>query len=137
MDEEDPDFEGNSWQEAFDELKKPMIHLTLYPKVYFPDAVQQFVPEMPFKISIVGQIVRTHVAQLAEQTVLQHGVQFAYEAQGIPLKDDELVDWRYCRYIRDNKYLLDAHSRLTQLYGYLENQSTSSGGARRPPQAPE
>ena len=135
--DDDPDFEGTYWQEAFEELKKPMIHLTLYPKVHFPDAVKQFLPEMPFKITIVGQIVRTHVAQLSDRTVLQHGVQFAYEAQGIPLKDDELVDWRYCRYIRDNKYLKDAHSHLTQLYGYLENQSMTSAnsGARRQPPA--
>jgi hypothetical protein len=53
--DDDPDFAGEYWQEAFEELKKPMIHLTLYPKVYFPDAVKQFLPEMPFKIAIVCQ----------------------------------------------------------------------------------
>ena len=134
--DENQDFESAPWQNVFAELEKPMLHLTLYPKVYFPDTVNQFKPEMPFKITIVGQIMRTHIAETPEGPVLQHGVQFAYEAQGIPLEDDEIVDWRYCRHIRDNKYLKDAHSHLTQLYGFLEkknNTATASSGRRQAP----
>ena len=48
------------------------------------------------------------------------------------LRKDELIEWRYSRHIRDNEYFKLAHSQLSQLYGYLENQSmTSPGGARQ------
>ena len=134
--EEETEFSGRYWQEAFEELQTRMLHLTLYPQLQFPDAVKQFQPELPFRFSIVGQIVRTHLHQMKERTFLQHGVQFAYEPQGIPLEDDEQVNWRYSRYIRDNLHLREAHSHLSQLYGYLENQSLSSGVDRRASRKP-
>jgi len=130
--DDEADFEGEYWQKAFEELRNHMIHLTFYPKVYFPDAVKQYQPELPFKISVVAQIVRTHLHQSGERRALQHGLQFVYEPQGIPLQQDDIVDWRYCRAIRDNEYFQRVHSNLSQLYGFLERQSlTSVGGARQ------
>jgi hypothetical protein len=98
--------------------------------------VRRFKPELPFKIRVLAQVVRTRVHQAGERKILQHGLQFCYEPQGIPLRKDDPVDWRYSRYIRDNEYFKTAHSQLSQLYGYLENQSLSSGSGnrqRRPP----
>ena len=117
------DYEGEYWENAFRQLELPVIHLTFYPKIHFPDALQRFKPELPFKVRVLAQIVRTHIHQVGERKVLQHGLQFCYEPQGIPLYKDDGVDWRYCRYIRDNEHFKKAHSRLSQLYGYLENQS--------------
>ena len=128
---EDPNFEADYWQTAFSELEKQLIHLTFYPTLHFPDAVKQFCPEMPFKINILGQVVREFVHTVQEKSVLQLGVQFAYEPQGVPLKNDEFVNWRYSRYIKDNPALKEAHTHLSQLYGFLENQSLTSGANTR------
>ena len=130
--DEEPDFTDEYWKKALEELRRPMIHLTFYPKLYFPDAVRKYKPELPFKISLIAQIVRTHLNQSGDRQVLQHGLQFNYEPQGIPLQQDDIVDWRFNRSIRDNEYLQLAHSQLSSLYGYLENQSLTSnlGGTR-------
>jgi hypothetical protein len=125
------DFDGEYWEKVFVELQKSMVHLTFYPKLIFPDAVKRFKPEMPFKVCVVAQVVRTRVHQAGERKVLHHGLQFTYEPQGIPLRRDDPVDWRYSRYIRDNDYFKRAHSNLSQLYGYLENQSLTSGVVAR------
>ena len=134
--DDEVDFSSDYWEEAFTALQFPMLHLTFYPKLNFPDAVKRFKPELPFKICMLAQIVRTRVHQSGDRTVLQHGIQFCYEPQGIPLRKDDPIDWRYSRYIRDNEYFKTAHSQLSQLYSYLENQSLSTGSAgrqRRPP----
>jgi hypothetical protein len=132
--DEEIEYEGEYWESAFEELKKNMIHLTFYPKLHFPNAVKRFKPELPFKINLIAQVVRTriHIHQVSDRKVLLHGLQFCYEPQGIPLRKDDLIEWRYSRRIRENEYFKLAHSQLSQLYGYLENQSmTSPGGARQ------
>jgi len=136
--DDEVDFNSDYWEKAFTALQFPMLHLTFYPKLHFPDAVKRFKPELPFKIRMLVQIVRTRVHQSGDRKVLQHGLQFCYEPQGIPLRKDDPIDWRYSRYIRDNEYFKTAHSQLSQLYGYLENQSLSAGSGaggrqRRPP----
>ncbi|MBT4503808.1 MAG: hypothetical protein HOC74_39105 [Gemmatimonadetes bacterium] len=139
--EKEADFSGNFWEKIFEELRKPMIHLTFYPRLYFPDAVRKYRPELPFKVTVVAQVVRTNVQQSGERRTLQHGLQFAYEPQGIPLAKDEIVDWRYTRNVRDNEHFQNIHSKLSGLYGYLENQSLTSGATgarqRRPPPSSE
>jgi hypothetical protein len=130
--DEEAEFEAEFWSNAFIDLQKIMIHLTFYPKMHFPDAVKRFQPELPFKIRVIAQVVRTHMHQIADRKILHHGLQFCYEPQGIPLLKDESIEWRYSRHIRDNEYFKTAHSQLSQLYGYLENQSmASSGGSAR------
>ncbi|MEW6752286.1 MAG: hypothetical protein AB1505_15085 [Candidatus Latescibacterota bacterium] len=131
--EHEADFGSSYWTKLFEELRSPMLQLSFYPKLYFPDAVKRFRPELPFKISVLAQIVRTSKQVRGERHVLQHGLQFAYEPQGLPLRQDDPVDWRYTRYVRDNEYFKRVHSQLSTLYGYLENQSLSSGamGVRR------
>ena len=131
------DFEGEYWEEAFRQLQFPILHLTFYPKIHFPDAVQRFKPELPFKVRVLAQIVRTRVHQVGERKILQHGVQFCYEPQGIPLYKNDGNDWRYSRYIRDNEHFKKAHSQLSQLYGYLENQNMARGSTDRKRRRPE
>ena len=129
------DFTADYWVVALEELQRRMIHLTFYPKLHFPAAVKRFKPELPFKICIIAQVVRSHVNQVDNRPVLHHGLQFCYEPQGIPLHRDDPIKWRYSRYIRDNDYFKEPHSKLSQLYGYLENQSltaiANSGGNRQ------
>ena len=127
-------FESKEWEEAFARLRKNIIHLTFFSKMNFPDAVKRFKPDLPFKICQLAQIVRTHVLQNGDGSTLHLGLQFCYEPQGIPLNRDDSVNWRYSRYIRDNEHFKLAHSQLSQLYGFLEHQSSaanSSGNTNR------
>jgi hypothetical protein len=133
-DNEDEDFSGAHWQKAFEALRRPILHLTFYPKLHFPDAVKEFKPELPFKYSLLGQIVRTHVRRLPDhKVVLQHGLQFAYEANGIPLEPGEIVPWRYTLLKKDNEHFVKIHTNLSQLYGYLENKSLAQPRRRSTP----
>lgn len=129
--DQENDFSGSFWEKVFEELRRPMVNLIFYPKQHFPDALRRFQPELPFKIMVIGQIVRTYTRQVGERRVLQHGVQFAYEPQGVPLREDEIVDWRWSRHVRDNEHFVKIHSSLSQLYGYLETQSLTAGAAPR------
>ena len=130
--DDEVEFEGEYWEKTFERLKGAMIHLTFYPHIHFPDAVKQFRPELPFKITVIGRITRTRMHTSQERMVLQHGIVFAYEPEGIPLEHDEQIQWRYSRNIRDNEHLRKVHSQLSQLYGFLENSSLTSNNASRP-----
>ena len=121
--EDEADFDGDYWLKAFDELQTPMLHITFYPKMAFPETVKKFEPELPSKFSIVGQLVRTHMGRYGERRILQHGIQFAYDAQGVPMEADEIVNWRYTRFMRDNVHLRECHTHLSQLIGHLENRA--------------
>ena len=122
--EEEEDFTSEHWKRALEALKRPMLHLTFYPDLHFPDAVKEYMPELPFKYALLGQIVRSHIKRLPDRrVVLQHGLQFAYEATGIPLEPDEIVPWRYTLLKKDNEHFVRIHTCLSQLYGYLENKS--------------
>jgi len=121
--ESEADFTGDYWKKAFDLMGLPMIHLSFYPSLHFPDPVKKFEPELPAKFSIIGQVVRTHVARAGEKRILQHGIQFAYDPQNIPMKEDDLVNWRYTRYMKDNDHLRETHIHMSQLLGHLENRA--------------
>ena len=131
--DEEIEFEGDYWQKAFEAMRKPMIQFTFYPRLHFPDAVKKYEPELPSKFSIIGQVVRTHVARVAERRVLQHGIQFAYDPQGVPREEDELVNWRYTRFMKDNVYLRETHTHLSQLIGHLENRAKDLQRSRAAP----
>ena len=89
-----------------------MLHLTFYPDLHFPDAVREYMPELPFKYALLGQIVRSHIKRLPDRrVVLQHGLQFAYEATGIPLEPDEIVPWRYTLLKKDNEHFVRIHTQ--------------------------
>ena len=121
--EDESDFDGDYWEKALEELRVPMLHVTFYPKMNFPDTVKKFQPELPSKFSIVGQVVRSFVSRQDERPILQHGIQWAYDPQGVPMEEDELVNWRYTRFMKDNVPLRDCHSHLGQLMGHLENRA--------------
>lgn len=135
--ESEADFTGDYWKKAFELMNVPMIHVSFYPGMHFPDPVKKFEPELPAKFSIVGQVVRTHVARVGEKRVLQHGIQFAYDPENIPMKEDDLVNWRYTRYMKDNEHLRETHTHMSQLLGHLENRAKDLQSSRpRPAAAP-
>ena len=126
--ENEIDFKSSLWTRLFDQLRKPIVHLTFYPSMYFPEAVKRYMPELPSRMELLAQVVRSHVRQIGPKRELQLGLQFAYEPQGIPMQEGEIVEWRYTRHVRDNEHFTRAHSQLSQLYGYLENQSLAGRG---------
>jgi len=136
--DKDPSYEGRFWERVFDELQKSMIHLTFYPRLHFTDKLEQFRPELPFKIPLVAQIVRTHMHRQGERRVLQHGLRFIYDAQGVPLTWHEVVPWKLIRGVRDNAHFTEIHSKLSLLYGFLEHrkQSLDSVDGRAPRRRP-
>lgn len=131
--EDEVDFQGDFWERAFEELQTPILHLTFYPSKNFPDNVKKFEPELPSKFSILGQVVRTNIVETPDGTILQHGIQFTYDPQGIPIELDEIVNWRYTRHMKDNIHLRDTHIHLSQLIGHLENRSKDIDRSRTAP----
>ncbi|MFH1570627.1 MAG: hypothetical protein ABIL09_21735, partial [Gemmatimonadota bacterium] len=131
------EFTGDYWKKAFELLGTPMLHFTLYPSMHFPDPVKKFEPELPAKFSILGQVVRTHVARVGEKRVLQHGIQFAYDPENVPLQENELANWRYTQRMKDNVHLRETHIKLSQLLGHLENRARDfqSNRPHRPSEA--
>ena len=128
--ESEADFEGDYWDKAFEAMKTPMIHLSFYPTLHFPDAVKKFEPELPSRFSIVAQVVRTNMTRMNDRRILMHGLQFAYDPLGVPLEEDELVDWRYTRFMKDNIYMRTTHQHLSQLIGHLENRAKDLQSSR-------
>jgi hypothetical protein len=63
------------------------------------------------------------MSRYGERRILEHGIQFAYDAQGVPMEADEIVNWRYTRSMRDNVHLRECHTHLSQLMGHLENRA--------------
>ena len=70
------------------------------------------------------------MARAGERRVLQHGLQFAYDPQGVPMEEGEMVDWRYTRFMKDNLHLQMAHRQLSQLIGHLENRAKDMQSSR-------
>ncbi|MBM3276698.1 MAG: hypothetical protein FJY95_01270 [Candidatus Handelsmanbacteria bacterium] len=139
--DENTDFLQGPWPNIFAELRQHILHFTLYPRMDFPEAVKQFKPEVPFKFSVLMQIVRTHLKQVRPKNqVLQHGLQIAYQSQAIPMKEDDIVPWHYLKNIKDFEHLRNIHSKLSQLYGYLETQIIAAepelASRPRPPTPP-
>ena len=132
----DPSYEGRFWERVFEELQKSMIHLTFYPKLHFGDKLEQYKPDLPFKIPLVAQIVRTRMHRQGERGILQHGLRFIYDPQEVPLTWHEIVPWKLIRGVRDNTYFTEIHSKLSLLYGFLEHRKQSLEsveGRSRPP----
>jgi len=119
--EKEETYSGRFWEYMFEEMKRRLVHLTFYPKLYFPEKLKVFQPELPFSIPIVAQIVRPHLFR--EKRVLQLGLRFIYDQESLVLNPSESVIWKLIRGMRDNVYFTEVHSKLSQLYGHLEHQS--------------
>lgn len=117
-----PSYEGRFWERVFEELQKSMIHLTFYPRLHFTDKLEQFQPELPYRIHLVAQIVRTRMQGQGDRHILQHGLRFIYDPMGVPLTWHEVVPWKLIRGVRDNTHFTEIHSKLSLLYGFLEHR---------------
>lgn len=122
---EGPSYEGPFWERLFEELRRPMIQLSFYPKLNFTDNLEQFRPELPFKISVVCQIIRTQLFNKSERNVLLHGMRFTYDPVGIPLTWQETVRWKLMHGFHDNAYFREVHSKLSLTYGFLQHRKQS------------
>ena len=123
--DDNPSYEGRYWERIFEELGKSMLQLSFYPKLFFGDQLEQFTPELPHKIMVMGHIVRTLLSKRRDKRVLLHGMRFMYDPQGIPLTWHEVVPWKLIRGVRDNAYFTEVHYKLGRLYGFLEHRKQS------------
>lgn len=124
----DESYRGRTWEAALDQIRHHLVHLTFYPSLHFAEKLKEFQPDLPFSIPILGQIVRHQIH--GERRILQFGLRFAYDPEEVPLTPAEPVTWRLLRGMRDNAYFTEVHSKLSQLYGYLEHQSLSRTSLR-------
>ena len=116
-------YEGPRWERAFEALKRPMLHLTLYPRLRFPEDLKQFQPELPFKIPFIAQLVQTNVRERSGKRVLHHGLRLVYDLQAAALAPGELGRWKLIRGVRDNPYFAEITAKLNQLRAHLEYQN--------------
>ena len=123
--DENPSYEGRYWERIFEELGRSMLQLSFYPKLFFTDQLEPFRPELPHKILVMGQIVRTLLSKRRDKQVLLHGLRFTYDPQGIPLTWHEVVPWKLIRAVRDNPYFIEIHYKLGRMYGFLEHGKQS------------
>lgn len=115
--------EGPRWERAFEALKRPMLHLNLYPRLRFPEELKQFQPELPFKIPFIAQLVQTSIRERSGKRVPHHGLRLVYDLQAPALEPGELERWKLIRGVRDNPYFAEINAKLNQLRGYLEYQN--------------
>jgi len=127
--EREDQFRGKFWDFMFDEMKKKLLHLTFYPKLHFPDKLKDYQPELPFSIPIVAQIMRTYLFR--EKGLLQLGLRFVYDHEGVVMDPKDPVTWKLIRGMRDNANFTVVHASLGQLYGQLEHQSMIRARALR------
>ena len=120
--DEHPTYEGAFWERLFDELRRPMIQVSFYPKLNFTDNLEQFQPELPFRITLICQIMRTQLVTRTERSILLHGMRFAYDPMGVPLTWKEMVRWKLMHGFRDNDYFREVHSKLSLTYGFLQHR---------------
>ena len=120
---EEEDYRGEDWEQAFEELRRPMVHLAFYPRFRLPESLRRFEPELPFKISVLAQLGRTHVPDQPSQQVLRHGMKFVYDPQGY----GDTLSWVLRGRGRDNRYFTEIHRKLGQLRGYLKRRSAETG----------
>ena len=120
--DEHPTYEGAFWEQFFEELRRPMIQLSFYPKLHFTENLEQFRPELPFRITVISQIMRSQLVSKTERSVLLHGMRFAYDPMGVPLTWEEMVRWKLMHGFRDNDYFREVHSKLSLTYGFLQHR---------------
>jgi hypothetical protein len=120
-------YEGPRWERAFEALKRPMLHLNLYPRLRFPEELAQFQPNLPFKIPFIVQLVQTSVRERSGKRLLHHGLRLVYDLQAPALDPGELERWKLIRGARDNPYFNEISNKLNQLRGHLEYQGARQG----------
>lgn len=120
-------YEGQRWEQAFEALKRPMLHLNLYPRLRFPEELKQFQPELPFKIPFIAQLVQTNIRERSGKRLLHHGLRLVYDLQAAALEPGELERWKLIRGVRDNPHFAGINSKLNQLRGHLEYQNARLG----------
>ena len=120
-----PTYEGPFWERLFEDLRRPMIQVSFYPKLNFTENLEQFRPELPFKISMICQVMRTQLVSKTERSVLLHGMRFTYDPLGVPLTWQEPVRWKLMHGFRDNAYFKEVHSKLSLAYGFLQHRKQS------------
>jgi hypothetical protein len=116
-------------QNVLQDLKSYVLYCAIYPEVkrdtyevhfrkHEAQLIDRFIPELPYKIKMLGRIVRTE--RIKGQ--LCHSIQFDYDTQMFQLAKDEIVLWRVVPKGRGNKHFREMLFKLSGFEAYLRKK---------------
>ncbi|MBI2503595.1 MAG: hypothetical protein HYW07_10240 [Candidatus Latescibacteria bacterium] len=126
----------SSYQEnILQDIKTYVLYCAIYPEVkrdtyevHFRKSeaqlIDRFIPELPYKIKMLGRIVRTE--RIKGQ--LCHSLQFDYDTQMFQLAKDDIMLWRMVPKGRGNKHFRDMLFKLSGFEAYLRKKQEEGQG---------
>ena len=117
------------------DLRSVVLYCAIYPEVkrdtyeiHFRKSeaqmIDRFIPELPYKVQMLGRIVRTD--RIKGQ--LCHSLQFDYDTEMLQLAKDDLIMWRTMPKGRGNKYFQAMMLRLNSFEAYLRKKQEERQG---------
>ncbi len=117
------------------DLKSIVLYCAIYPEVrretyelHFRkqelQLMDRFIPELPYKIQMLGRIVRTD--RIRGQ--LTHSIQFDYDTQMFQLRKDDVLLWRVVPKFRGNRYFNEIILKLNAFEAYLRKKHAEQQG---------
>ncbi|MCC7262184.1 MAG: hypothetical protein IT369_06645 [Candidatus Latescibacteria bacterium] len=117
------------------DLKSIVLYCAIYPvvrretyEVHFRkqelQLMDRFIPELPYKIQMLGRIVRTERIK----GHLTHSIQFDYDTQMFQMKKDDLQLWRVVPRFRGNRYFNEILVKLSAFEAYLRKKHEEQQG---------
>jgi hypothetical protein len=111
------------------DLKSCVVYCAIYPEVkrdtyevHFRKSesqlIDRFIPDLPYKIQMLGRIVRTE--RIKGQ--LCHSLQFDYDTQMFQLAKDDPLLWRVVPKFRGNHYFREMLFKLSGFEAYLRKK---------------
>ena len=120
----------SSYQEnLLRDLRSVVLYCAIYPEVkrdtyeiHFRKSeaqmIDRFIPELPYKVQMLGRIVRTE--RITGQ--LCHSIQFDYDTEMFQLAKDDIVMWRTVPKGRGNKHFGEMMFKLSGFEAYLRKK---------------
>jgi len=120
---------------VLEDLKSYVLFFAIYPEVkrdtyeihfrkHEAQLIDRFIPELPYKIKMLGRIVRTE--RIRGQ--MCHSIQFDYDTQMFQLAKDEVVLWRVVPKGRGNKHFREMLFKLSGFEAYLRKKHEEQTG---------
>lgn len=126
----------STYQEnVLQDLKSTMLYCAIYPEVnresyelHFRkqelQLMDRFIPDLPYKIQMLGRIVRTE--RIKGQ--LTHSIQFDYDTQMFQFKKDDVLTWRVVPKFRGNRSFNEILQKLSAFQAFLRRKQEEQQG---------
>ena len=101
-------------------LLNTSVLLHFYPRLYFPNDVEAYRPQIPASFSILGDIVRGYVdTGKDEGRIVNLGVVFRHDPVDFDPQTFDVTAWEPLRGLRENQYFKEIHRALNALLAFL------------------